>query len=89
MTDPACRNAGLKRPRTVRVGDSARDANDLIQRMMGDGPDSGLPPGAAPNPFLQPRDEVGDAKSELRSWPGIYEQFAICLHLVYIQFTHC
>ena len=67
MTDPACRNAGLKRPRTVRVGDSARDANDLIQRMMGDGPDSGLPPGAAPNPFLQPRDEVGDAKSELRS----------------------
>ena len=87
MSDAACRNAGLKRPRTVRVGDSARDANDLIQRMMGDGPNSGLPTGAAPDPFLQPRDEVGDAKSELRSW--IYEYFAICLHPVYIQFTHC
>lgn len=66
MTDPACRNAGLKRPRTVRVGDSARDARDLIQQMVGDAADSGLPPGAAPDPFVQPRDEVNDVKSELR-----------------------
>ena len=43
MVDPACRNAAHKRPRTVRRDvDSARDADDQIRRMMGDGSDSGL-----------------------------------------------
>ena len=60
MADPACRNAAHKRPRTVRRDvDSARDADDRIRRMMGDGSDSGLAARDAQSPFLQPRDEVG------------------------------
>ena len=56
MTDPACRNGGLKRPKMVwRAGDSARDADGLIRQTMSD---SRPPPGAAPNPSLQSRDEV-------------------------------
>jgi hypothetical protein len=54
---------------------SAQDATDGINEMMGDGANSGAPPGAAlyPSSGLQPRDEVGEIYS---------------LHQVYIQFTH-
>ena len=64
MADPACRNAANKRPRTVRLAvdsQSARDAHDRIQRMMGDGSNRGLPARDAQSPFLQPRDEVDPA----------------------------
>jgi hypothetical protein len=58
MTDPACRNSGLKRPKLVRAagaGVSSRDADALIRHTMGD---SRPPPGAAQNPPLQPRNKV-------------------------------
>jgi hypothetical protein len=64
MTNPSCRAAGsqLKRPRTVRVHDAdspaVQDAIDRINEMMGDGTNRGVPPGAALNFCLQPRDEV-------------------------------
>ncbi len=65
MTDPSCHAAGSesKRPRKVRVPDSesAQDAIDRINEMMGDVTDRGVPPGAALNPCLQPRDEVRDS----------------------------
>ena len=78
MTDPSraesCRAAAgsqLKKPRTVtvRVHDSgtAQDAIDRINEMMGDGTNRGVPPGAAPDLRLQPRDEVlpvSDAQSQ-------------------------
>ena len=78
MAAPRCRAAAsqLKRPRRVRVDTrSAQDASDGINEMMGDGANSGVPPGAAldPSSGLQPRDEVGEIYS---------------LHQVYIQFTH-
>lgn len=65
MADPACRNAANKRPLTVRLAvdyQSARDAHDRIQRMMGDGSNRGLPARDAQSPFLQPRDEVDPAE---------------------------
>ena len=56
MTNPACRNGGLKRPKMVRqAGDSARDADGLIRQTMGD---IRPPSGADANPSLQSRDEV-------------------------------
>ena len=60
MTDPACRNGGLKRPKFGRAagpgaGDSSRDADALVRQTMGDCRPS---PGAAPNPPLQPINEV-------------------------------
>lgn len=65
MSDPSCRAAGSqsKRPRKVRVPDSesAQDAIDRINEMMGDVADRGVPPGATLNPCLQPRDEVRDS----------------------------
>ena len=45
--------------------DSARDADDLIQRMMGNGSDSGLAARDAQSPFLQPGDEVGPGRVTL------------------------
>ncbi len=88
--DPACRNAAHKRPRTVRRHgdrdvDSARDADDLIRQMMGDGSDSGLAARDAQSPFLQPRHEVlvgpGDRDGPTRS-----HTFTQCLLTVYIRF---
>ena len=74
MTDQSCRAAGsqLKRPRTVRVHDSgsAQDAIDRLNEMMGDGTKRGVPPGAAPDLRLQPRDEVllvSDVQSQTHS----------------------
>ena len=90
MTDPTCRVAGSrsKRPRRVRVHDSesAQDAIDRINEMMGDGTDRGVPPGAALNPCLQPRDEVGDSDVTSRPKVTVYTEFATCLHIVYTTF---
>ena len=83
---PFCRAAAsaLKRPRIVRVYDSesAQDAIDRINEMMGDGTNRGVPPRAALNPYLQPRDEVGGVQSQ----PKVYTQFATGLHAVYTTF---
>ena len=69
MADPACRNAAHKRPRTVRRDvDAARDADDRIRRMMGDGSKGGPAAGDAQRPFLQPRDEVGPGLHHLCRW---------------------
>ena len=92
MADPACRNAAHKRPRTVRRDvDSARDADDHIQRMMGGGSDSGLAARDAQSPFLQPRDEVGPgpaSASDRRSNSARRcQRFTQCLQMVCIRFT--
>ena len=83
---PFCRAAAsaLKRPRIVRVYDSesAQDAIDRINEMMGDGTNRGVPPRAALNPYLQPRDEVGGVQSQ----PKLYTQFTTSLHTVYTTF---
>jgi hypothetical protein len=74
LKDPACRKAAHKRPHFVATGRTVSDsARDIIQRMMGDGSNSGLASGGAPNPFLQPRDKVGEVQVT------VYTQFAICL----------
>jgi len=66
LTNTACRKAAHKRPRVVATGRTVSDsARDVIQRMMGDGSNSGLAPGAGQIPFLQPRDEVGDVPESL------------------------
>ena len=88
MTDPACRNAAKKRPRTVRRDVDAarqRDAEDRLQQMMGDGSHSGLAASDAHSPFLQPslRDEVGPGP-ERDSESQVYTMFAQCLHKVFI-----
>ncbi len=76
LKDPACSKAAHKRPRFVATGRTVSDSSrDIIHRMMGDGSNSGLASGGAPNPFLQPRDEVGVT---------VYTQFAIRL----TQFSH-
>ena len=86
--DPACRNAARKRPRTVRRDvDSARDADDLIQRMMGNGSDSGLAARDAQSPFLQPRDEVGPGDTD-SDGPTLTRKFTSCLQYVYNQFAY-
>jgi hypothetical protein len=78
LKNPACRKAH-KRPRFVATGRTVSDsARDIIQGMMGDGSNSGLASGGAPNPFLQPRDEVGEVRVT------VYTQFAVCL----TQFSH-
>jgi hypothetical protein len=79
-------------PRTVRRDvDSARDADDRIRRMMGDGSDSGLAARDAQSPFLQPRDEVGPgpaSASDRRSNSARRcQRFTQCLQLVCIRFT--
>ncbi len=84
MADPACRNAAHKRPRTVRRDvDSARDADDRIRRMMGDGPNSRLASGPAvrdaQSPFLQPIDEVGPGD---RNGLTRRHKFTQCLQMV-------
>jgi hypothetical protein len=82
--DPACRNAAHKRPRTVRRDvDSARDADDRIRQMMGDGSDSGLAARDVQSPFLQPRHEVGPGD---RDGPTRSHRFTQCLLIVYIRF---
>ena len=86
--DPACRNAARKRPRTVRRDvDSARDADELIQRMMGNGSDSGLAARDAQSPFLQPRDEVGPGDTD-SDGPTLTRKFTSCLQYVYNQFAY-
>ncbi len=51
--DPACRNAANKRPRTVRRdNNSARDADDRIQQMMGNRSDSELAVCTEFTPFM-------------------------------------
>ena len=92
MADPACRNAAHKRPRTIRRDvDAARDADDRIRMMMGDGSDSGLAARDAQSPFLQPRDEVGPgpaSASDRRSNSARRcQRFTQCLQLVCIRFT--
>lgn len=88
--DPACRNAAQKRPRTVRRDvDSARDADDRIQRMMGNGSDSGLAARDDQSPFLQPRDEVGPGDTDSDGpRPTLTRRFTECLQYVYNQFAY-
>jgi len=84
--DPVCRNAANKRPRTVRRdNDSARDADDRIQQMMGNRSDSELAARDAQRPFLQPGDEVGPGDSD---GPTRSRKFAQCLQNVYNQFVN-
>jgi hypothetical protein len=86
--DPASSNAANKRPRTVRRdNNSARDADDRIQQMMGNRSGSELAVRDAQSPFLQPRDEVGpgDSNGLTRPWS---RTFAQCLQNVYSQFVN-
>ena len=94
MTDPSCRAAGsqLKRPRTVRVHDSgtAQDAIDRINEMMGDGTNRGVPPGAAPDLRLQPRDEVllvSDVQSQPKVQVYNVDRFVKCFSKVCTRFV--
>ncbi len=77
LANTACRDAGQKRHQTDTAdrnsADSAsRDAIDRIQRMMSDG----LAPGAAP--LLEPRDAVGDKRSETNQ-AQFLDMFLSCL----------
>ena len=85
MADSACRNAAHKRPRTIRRDvDAARDADDRIRRMMGDGSKGGPAAGDAQRPFLQPRDEVGPGNRDCLTWS---HRFTQCLQRVFIRFA--
>lgn len=91
MTDPACRNGGLKRPKFGRAagpgaGDSSRDADALVRQTMGDCRPA---PGAAPNPPLQPINEVCSPAFGLHILVLVCTWFAQFWFAQYIiQFAH-